>query len=255
MLENKQLTQIFWDAIDDYDEEIVSVFSVEKNNVLIDAIEAIDDKGHKSIIDVGCGVGKSFKYISSFEKKYAIDSSANMIRKAKEHINSKGIMFYKGDALDFSLNCKCDFAMAIMSLFPENDIEYSAMLRNIMRHLKHNGELFLVVHSFESAVLYLHYLARDYLAKGMSNYEVEQLINKEASDRKFHPFGLFEMNSKPHIIQKHWIREELEMFIEDSGYEMRYINKLELDFTAQYKFSRDVGTRKLWYWFCRIGIR
>jgi len=56
------------------------------------------------------------------------------------------------------------------------------------------------------------------------------------------------------IVQKHWLKEELEMRLDELNFEVHYFNKLELSFSKQFKFGSDLGSKKLWYWFSIIGL-
>lgn len=52
----------------------------------------------KSIVELGCGTGKNTILLAQIaEKVHALDFSANMVKKAKEKVNSANVIFSLGD--------------------------------------------------------------------------------------------------------------------------------------------------------------
>lgn len=252
MVDEHIKTHNFWESIKDYDKEIVSVFSNKHDNLVINEIINIKNKSKKNILDLGCGVGNSFEFIKEFNKIVAVDFSNNMLNIAKKKKKYNNILFYNQNLIELNLNEKFDVILIIMSIFPQNHFEFITIMNNVKKHLKKNGNIYLVVQSIESATLYLQYLSEILYKEGKNSTEIIQIINNESKNRNYHPLGYYNMNQN--ITQKHWLKEELELKLNRLNFKIMFIKKLELSWTTQFKFSYEIGEKKLWYWFLKIKI-
>jgi len=101
-----------------------------------------------TVLDLACGTGtitaELKKYICPKGRILAVDSSEQMLKKAKEKINEKNVEFICGDMLE------------ILDEFPENSFDCVTcgwaigyvsplkLLRKIKRILKHNGKIGII---------------------------------------------------------------------------------------------------------------
>lgn len=116
----------------DYKSEIEYIDSLIRN---------YSTKGNLSVLDAGCGTGRHANYLA--EKGYhvtGIDRSAEMIEIANKNKN-KNTEFHINDITDFVLNRKFDVVLALFHVasYQTTNIELSAMLSNIFKHLKPGG--------------------------------------------------------------------------------------------------------------------
>lgn len=248
-LNEHKKTLEFWENIKDYEKEIVSVF--KNDNILIEELKNIKNKEKKSILDLGCGSGNSFKYIKDFKEIHVIDYSENMLNIAKNN-NYKNIIYHKKNLLDFNLNLKFDVIIAIMSIFPQDYTEFTKIIENIKKHLKKKSVLYIVVQSFETATLYFQILSKNMFEKGEKPEIILNKINQEVKNRNYNPFGYLKTTNN--IVQKYWLKEELEYRLKyENNLKIIFTKKLELDWKTQFKFEKDLSKQKLWYWFLKIN--
>ncbi|MEI3607057.1 class I SAM-dependent methyltransferase [Pseudogracilibacillus sp. SE30717A] len=95
----------------------------------------------KSVLDLGCGDGHFSKYCieNGAKKVIGIDISTNMIERAKKINGDKHIEYICVPMEDLKLTNQ-QFDLVISSLSIHYVEDYSALIRNINRLLKSNGE-------------------------------------------------------------------------------------------------------------------
>jgi len=251
-LNEYEKTYEFWENITNYDKEIVSVFVKKKKNSIIKELKSIKNKKNKTIIDLGCGIGNSFKYIQGFKEIMVVDYSNILLKKARKKANGN-FKFKNQNILNLNLNNKkFDYILSIMSLFPQNYNDFNIMVENIKKLMKKNTIFYLVVPSIESATLYFQIKLKNlFNEKELNINEIMKIINNEIKLRNYSPFGYFKTTDN--IIQKYWLKEELELRLEhELGLKIDFIKKFELNWTNQFKYKEDQSEKKLWYWFLKI---
>ncbi len=98
----------------------------------------LNPKSNECILDLGCGTGDLTKEISLTNARViGVDSSAEMISKAKSKFPE--IEFYEMDArqLQFDMRFDAIFSNAVLHWIPEKEI----IIEKIYSHLKDNGRL------------------------------------------------------------------------------------------------------------------
>jgi len=241
----------FWEKeLTDYDNQVISVFSSE--NVLTRELNNIKDKKSKTVADYGCGVGNSFRFLTEFKRAYAIDFSENMLKRAEEK-KTDNIILILDNMKTVKLPEKTDIGLAVSSIMPKSIQEFYEIVDNILANTKDDGELFFVVPSFESRVLY-YILYADYMQKeGMETNRIYKKIIEAEINENFNSFGYF--LSKGMLVQKHWLKEEILMRLCRYGFKSIEIEKLELDWAKQIKLKEYENYPKLWFWFLKINFR
>ena len=101
-----------------------------------------------TVLDLACGTGtitaELRKYISEKGRILAVDSSEQMLKKAKDKINEKNVEFICGDMLEILDECQensfdcvtCGWAIGYASPLK--------LLKKIKRVLKHNGKIGII---------------------------------------------------------------------------------------------------------------
>jgi ubiquinone/menaquinone biosynthesis C-methylase UbiE len=95
----------------------------------------------KIIMEAGCGTGKNTQWISQIAKQvYALDFSANMLKKAKNKISNRNIVFINADLFNwpFSQN---SFDIITINLVLEHIKELSPIFKSSYQSLKTPGLL------------------------------------------------------------------------------------------------------------------
>ena len=239
---------LFWESITDYNKQIASVFNIDKN-ILIQYLDSIKNKDKKIIADIGCGPGNSFKHLKEFKKVYAFDFSKKLLEIANEK-KPKNIEIFKENILKYKLPEKVDISLAVMSIFPNNYSELDEIVLNILNNTKKKGEIILVLHSFESRTFSFHLDSDFYFKKSLNSQEILTQINNQVQFSNYHPFGYLKINSG--IIQKYWLKEEIEFRLSKYNFKHIKIEKLELDWEKQLNLKEYKNYPKLWFWFVKI---
>ncbi len=239
----------YWEKLENYEKNIISVFAVKNN--LTKYLKNIKNKKNKEIIDFGCGFGYAIHFIKDFKIIYAVDFSENMLNKAKEiNRDYKNVNFIKGN-LKTTFIKKVDVILAVSSVMPKNYNEFDVIIKNFLKNLKENGEIILVLPSFESATFFYH-LRADYLFKqNKKASEIQEFIKKAQINENYMPLGY--LITKINLIQKHWLREEILFRLSKYNFKDVKIEKLELDWEKQivnYKHFKNYP--KLWFWLVKI---
>jgi trans-aconitate methyltransferase len=220
-------------------------------NRLTELLENYPDREHKEIIDFGCGPGNAIPFIDGFKRVYAVDFSENMLDKARERFaSSEQVEFICGDLAHTHIKA-VDVILAVSSVMPLSPQEFQDIIRNFLSNLKEDGEIIMVLPSFESNS-FLHQLVVDDMAsQGASAEEVINALIKRQIDDNYSPLGYIRSTSG--MIQKHWLKEEIEYRLSPFGFQSIDIEKLELEWGSQYlNYDQLKSYPKQWYWMVRI---
>ena len=245
-------TKEFWENVNDYNKEIVSVFV--KENLITKNIKEIKNKNKKIIADFGCGNGNSFKFITEFKEIYAIDYSSSLLNQANtaaKKLNLKNVNFINQDIKNnILLPKKCDIILAISSIFPDNLMEFFNQIQILKNNVKKGSELHLTFSSLESRTFYYILKADKMFKDNKKPLEIFQEIKNDEHTHNFSSFGYIKTTNGP--IQKHWIKEELEMRLKEFKFHSIDIKKLELDWLTQTKAKDFKEYPSLWLWYVKI---
>jgi len=236
----------FWEQIENYDETIISVFKVQ--NHLTKLLKNYPMKKEKEIIDFGCGMGNAIPYIADFKKVYAIDFSENMLSKAKNSHGDKGnIEFIKGDLMTTKVS-PVDVILAASSIWPQSTGEFNCIIENLTANLKPNGEMIMVLPSFEAKIL-LYQLKIDQLASiGTSVEDMKSVLLQTQIATNFNPLGYLKVIDSP-LIQKQWLKEEILYRLKPFNFKTIKISKLDLEWGTQvFKHPELESYPRLWFW-------
>ena len=226
--------QAHWDKIgEDYNQEIFDVFKsdIKKRLPFYFAKHA---GRKKSVIDFGCGNGKSFSYLSPlFEKVLAIDISKELLNQAKlrpfNNISLKKMdLSRRGTKLpmvDFIFCCNVIMLPAL-----EKNI---AMFKNISKALKKKASAVIVLPALESA-LFSSWRLIDW-------YKREGVRPEKISADELHCFK----GSKTDIIQgiiyidnvptKHYTESELNVLFQQAGLKITALDKVEYHWNSEFQ--------------------
>lgn len=104
----------YWEKIaPDYNEEIFDVLKNDEKKLIISTIRKYSSK-EKTVIDIGCAIGKWLPVLSpAFKKVYAIDISAENLQIAEKlYPEFKNVIYDRVDMSGANAKTnKCDFAI------------------------------------------------------------------------------------------------------------------------------------------------
>lgn len=241
----------YWEQEKNYGESIISVFAVE--NALTDYLKDIHGKSQKEIIDFGCGVGNALPFINGFRKIYAVDFSDNMLNQAKARFSDiKHLEFIKGDLETASIK-PADVILSVSSVMPKSNDHFDSIIQNFLRNLKKDGEIIMVLPSFESRTMLFHFKADKMLKEKRPVEEISEDLIQEAVGCNYTPFGYIITDVQ--LIQKHWLKDEILYRLAKYDFARVHIQKLEMDWEKQIVGLADLKNfPKLWLWMVSINL-
>lgn len=224
--------ELHWNKIaHSYDQEIFDVFKSDKDKKLSHYFRRHANKEHTAI-DLGCGTGKAFPYLSpAFKKVFAVDISDKCLNIAanKEYTN---IEFRKVDLTDSTLKLpQADFAFCCNVLLLPDLQKDLAILGNAHKALKRGASAVFVMPSMESILFYAWRL--------IELYKIEDVPPSAISDSEFSYFtgskrdlfqGLIKIDG---VTTKHYLHPEIEVIFRDAGFTIQKIDKVEYEWTTE----------------------
>ena len=143
----------YWEKIAPiYETEIFDVLKNDKQGYIVKAIESFASK-KKSIIDIGCAVGKWLPVLSPlFKQVHAIDiSSKNLAIAEKKYTALHNISYERVDMSAKTLSSKAfDAAICINAILTSDLKKRNLFFKHMASFLKPKADLVLVVPSLES---------------------------------------------------------------------------------------------------------
>ena len=239
----------YWEKIaPHYDEEIFDVLQNDKSGKIVAAIEGIASRD-KSVIDIGCAIGKWVPLLSrNFKFVLAADISATNLQIAKE----KNAEFTNVEyvAMDMSADTltitPCDVAICINAILTDSLEKRINFFQSLNLSINKNGSLILVVPSLESK-LYTNIIANRWNVDDDHNEKIDS-SKKAFSLAKNIKQGVTDIDNVP---TKHYLKEELELLLTLEGFEMLCIEKInytwKTEFTDAPKWLKGPYP---WDWMC-----
>jgi len=118
------------------------------------------------LLDFGCGIGRSAKYIKKYLPKvyiYGIDVSTEEIRVAKKNNkNLKNVTFAPFDGLNIPFKEKFDIIFVANVFHHIRRDKHDKVIKNIFKRLADNGRLFIFEHNPLNPLTIWIYLRNDY---------------------------------------------------------------------------------------------
>lgn len=221
----------YWEKIaPDYNKEIFDVLKNDEKKLIISTIRKYSSK-EKTVIDIGCAIGKWLPALSpAFKKVYAIDISAENLQIAEKlYPEFKNVIY---DRVDMSVAKakinKCDFAICINAILTDSLKKRIVFFNNLKKCVKKNGYLILVIPSLESSMLTSIIRHRWNPDKDASSY-----ISKSKKSRQF--INLLNGNAElDNVPTKHYLKEELELLLKNEDFEAIEFKKIEYDWKTEF---------------------
>src|SRR5436190_19259126 len=113
------MDRTYWEKIaPEYNEEIFDVLKNDSKGIIVSAIKKVSSK-NKTVIDIGCAIGKWLPVLSpAFKKVYAVDISAKNLEIARQlYPQYKNVEFLRADMSGKSTKIpKCDLGICINAI-------------------------------------------------------------------------------------------------------------------------------------------
>lgn len=225
--------ELHWNRIaHSYEQEIFDVFKSDKKKKLPLYFNKYANTSHVAI-DLGCGIGKAFPYLSpAFKKVYAVDISDKCLDIAanKEFTN---IDFQKTDLTDPDLQLpQADFGFCCNVLLLPDLEKNIAIIRNAHKALKKNAAAVFIVPSLDSILFYAWRLIEWNKMEGVQPSDIPDSEFSYFSGSKREIFqGLIRIDG---VVTKHYSHPELEVIFRDAGFRIENIDRIEYDWSTEF---------------------
>jgi len=239
----------YWETIaPKYETEIFDVLRNDTSGSIVAAIEEMASPD-KTVIDIGCAVGKWLPVLApNFKMVIAADISAKNLQIAKEKYPEYDNVEYS--RMDFSADAltvtPCDTAICINAILTDSLEKRINFFQSLSLCINAGGELVLVVPSLESK-LYTNIIADRWNVDDADNDKPpagKEAIQKVSNFRQ----GVTDIDNVP---TKHYLREELELLLTLEGFEVQLIKKINYGWNTEFhkppKWLKDPYP---WDWMC-----
>jgi 2-polyprenyl-3-methyl-5-hydroxy-6-metoxy-1,4-benzoquinol methylase len=223
----------YWEKIaPNYDDEIFDVLRNDKLGKIIKAIKKTASK-KKSVIDIGCAVGKWIPVLSAmFKEVVAADISATNLQIAQQrhtHFTNVEYMHMDMSADDIMVQ-PCDVAVCINAILTDSLLKRINFFQSLHISLNKKGTLILVVPSLESK-LYTNIIANQWNVDENNDEKIPS--SKKAFELANNiKQGVTDIDNVP---TKHYLREELELLLKNEGFTVKQIEKINYTWETEFK--------------------
>jgi SAM-dependent methyltransferase len=226
------MDKAYWNEIGaGYNDEIFDAYKEDRTGKLKKYINKYADK-KKRCLDVGCGTGKAFPYLSpAFGEILGIDISSELLKIAKkspyDNITLKRVDLSKPANLP-----KTDFAFCCnVAILPDHK-KNLGIIHNVSKGLKKGGAAIFVIPSVESSLFAGKQIIRQFEKEGTPYDEIpkEELAYYDGG-KKGILFGLIRINGVP---TKHYLEPEIQSTFREAGFDVKKVDKLEYNWTTEF---------------------
>lgn len=221
----------YWEKIaPDYNDEIFDVLQNDTKGLIVSAIKKVSSK-NKTVIDIGCAIGKWLPVLSpAFKKVYAVDISKENLEIAKKLYPEFSNVEY--DRIDMS-NAKakmplCDVGICINAILTDSLKKRNIFFSNLQKCIKKNGHLILVIPSLESSML-----TSIIRQRWNPDKDADEVIRKNKTG--FQLKNILQGNAEiDNVPTKHYLKEELQLLLANEGFEAEDFQKIEYDWKTEF---------------------
>lgn len=225
------MNRSYWEKIaPDYNDEIFDVLKNDSKGVIVSAVEKIAS-GEKTVIDIGCAIGKWLPLLSrKFKKVYAVDISSENLNIAKKLFSElTNIEYSRVDMSNPRAKMPlCDVGICINAILTDSLKKRSTFFSNLKKCIKKNGYLILVIPSLESCML-----TSIIRQRWNPDKDAVDVMNKKKSSVRLKNIlqGNAEIDKVP---TKHYLKEELQLLLANEGFETETFQKIEYKWSTEF---------------------
>ena len=236
----------YWEKIaPDYNEEIFDVLKNDSKGLIVSYVEKFAGKS-KSVIDIGCAIGKWLPVLSPlFKKVHAIDISVENLNIAKGlYPRLTNVAYERVDMSNPKAKITaCDTAICINAILTDSLKKRIIFFDNLKKCVKRKGHLILVIPSLESSMLTSIIRqqwnpdkdAHAVISNKKTKMQLKNLLNGNA-----------EIDNVP---TKHYLKEELDILLNNEGFKPIQFAKIEYNWNTEFlKPPKWLKEPKPWDW-------
>jgi 2-polyprenyl-3-methyl-5-hydroxy-6-metoxy-1,4-benzoquinol methylase len=229
-----------------YETEIFDVLKNDASGKIVKSILSFASK-KKSIIDIGCAVGKWMPVLApNFGKVQAIDISDKNLKIAAQKYKQFDNISY--ERVDMSASTvrkqKYDAAICINAILTAHLKKRNLFFKHMASFLKKGGDLVLVVPSLESK-LYTHIIANKFNVDDAKN-DKAPTGKRAITQIRYIKDGVTDIDDVP---TKHFLKEELDLLLTLEGFKVLEIEKIKYNWNTEFhKPPTWLKNPKPWDW-------
>ena len=237
-----------WDKISkDYNTEIMNPLDHRVKNPLWKELKNIKNKDKKSILEIGCGLGRLSPYLKDFKKVLHTDYSKGMIKKAQElNPNSN---FKVQDMLNLKEHKnKFNIVISINSIIMAKIKEVDQALEQARNSLKRDGTFLAIFPSLDSDIYRAALTFERELKKSNETYAAKKTHNVMDSQSYDLLLGYFDNDGT----QIHFFQSALNYRLKKAGFKNIEFKKVKYPWDmAEDTFPDE---EPLWDWFVKAKV-
>lgn len=214
-----------------YDDEIFDVLKNDRKGLIRSALEQRGG-ARKSVIDVGCAVGKWLPLLAdNYGRIEAVDISAGNLAIARQRYGAiKKISFSRSDMSKGTTGYKSfDVALCVNAVLTDSLVKRTRFFSNLHACLRKRGILILVVPALESWLLTRIIQHRWTIDKKL----FASAISDKTAAARYRDIqqGNAEIDQ---VATKHYLADELMLLLQQEGFEPGQPAKLEYDWSTEF---------------------
>jgi len=241
------MKRAYWEKIaPSYSDEIFDVLNNDKKALIRSVIKKYASK-NKTVIDIGCAIGKWLPVLSpAFKKVYAVDISAKNLEIAKLlYPQFKNVVYIRADMSGSKAKVpKCDFGICINAILTPSHKDRTKFFKSLSACVTKTGRIIITIPSMESWLLtsLIQHQFR------IDTHLIPKTKNSKEALEKWNNIrqGNADIDSVPH---KHYLKEELQLLLSREGFKIEDFQKIEYDWDTEFiKPPKWLKEPKPWDW-------
>lgn len=241
------MKRAYWEKIaPTYGEEIFDVLHNDKKALIRAVINKYASK-NKTVIDIGCAIGKWLPVLSpAFKKVVALDISVKNLEIAQQlYPQYKNVEYLRADMSGRKTKVPaCDFGICINAILTPSQKDRNKFFNSLGNCVKKGGRIVITIPSLESHLL---------TSIIQQQYKIDKNLfpatkNGKEAIRKWNNIrqGNADIDEVPH---KHYLKEELQLLLHNAGFIAESFQKIEYNWTTEFhKPPKWLKEPKPWDW-------
>ncbi|MEO6611340.1 MAG: class I SAM-dependent methyltransferase [Chitinophagaceae bacterium] len=222
----------YWEKIaPSYADEIFDVLHNDKKALIRSVIKKYASK-NKTVIDIGCAIGKWLPVLApAFKKVIALDISAKNLGIAKQRYPQyKNVTYLRADMSGKTTKVPaCDFGICINAILTPSQKDRNIFFQSLSSCVKKGGRIVITIPSLESwllsSVIQQQYKIDKALFPATKN--AKEALVKWNNIRQ----GNADIDDVPH---KHYLKEELQLLLAREGFVAEEFQKIEYNWDTEF---------------------
>lgn len=226
------MKRTYWEKIaPTYGDEIFDVLHNDKKALIRSVIKKYASK-NKTVIDIGCAIGKWLPVLSpAFKQVYAVDISAKNLEIAQQlYPDYKNVAYLRADMSGSKTKVpKCDFGICINAILTPSLKDRTIFFQSLSSCVKKDGRIVITIPSMESwlltSILQQQFKIDKKLFPVTKN--AKEALKKWNNIRQ----GNADIDDVPH---KHYLKEELQLLLSNEGFIAEEFQKIEYHWDTEF---------------------